>query len=76
MRKHFQISAYSPAMGKFATIFQDITERKNAEEKLRETTRRLQVAQKVAQVGDWAWDPESDIITWSEGDVLHSWIGA
>jgi len=35
MKKHFAISAYSPEHGKFATIFTDITERKNAEQNIR-----------------------------------------
>lgn len=33
--KHFEVKAYSPAPGQFATIFTDITGRKNSEEKLR-----------------------------------------
>ncbi len=34
MKKHFAISVFSPGKGKFATMFTDITERKQAEEKL------------------------------------------
>jgi len=34
MRKHFSISVFSPAKGRFATVFIDITERKQAEAKL------------------------------------------
>jgi len=34
LKKWFSISAYSPKNGYFATIFDDITERKNVEEKL------------------------------------------
>jgi len=33
--KYFEVKAYSPAPGQFATIFTDITGRKNSEEKLR-----------------------------------------
>jgi two-component sensor histidine kinase len=32
LQRHFDISVISPAPGKFATVFQDITERKQAEE--------------------------------------------
>ncbi len=39
--KYFSISAYSPAKGRFATIFEDITERKRAEEALRQANRKL-----------------------------------
>jgi len=34
LSKHFFISVYSPEHGKFATVFQDITERKNTEDSL------------------------------------------
>ena len=42
MKRHFSISAFSPQRGKFATIFRDITERKRAEEKLREYQEHLE----------------------------------
>ena len=35
MKKYFAISVYSPKKGRFATIFDDITERKRAEEKIK-----------------------------------------
>ncbi|MBK6967105.1 MAG: PAS domain S-box protein [Bacteroidales bacterium] len=35
LNKHYQVNSYSPGVGKFATIFLDITERKNADEALR-----------------------------------------
>ena len=34
MKKHFIISVFSPEKGQFATIFEDITERKNAEDEI------------------------------------------
>jgi len=37
LRKYFQIAVYCPAPGTFATIFEDITERKLADETLRES---------------------------------------
>ena len=43
MRKHFSISAFSPAKGQFATVFQDISERKHAEEELKKRTAQLEV---------------------------------
>jgi PAS domain S-box-containing protein len=40
MRKHFSISVFSPARGKFATVFYDITERKKAELELQESEKK------------------------------------
>jgi PAS domain S-box-containing protein len=42
MGKHFAISAFSPARGQFATVFQDISERKQAEEGIKERTAQLE----------------------------------
>jgi light-regulated signal transduction histidine kinase (bacteriophytochrome) len=42
MRKYFAISAFSPAKGQFATVFQDISERKQAEEELNKHTAQLE----------------------------------
>ena len=47
-------------------ISRDITERKEVEEKLRETTRNLQAAQKIAHIGNWAFDVATQTMTWSE----------
>jgi len=42
MRKHFHIVANSPGPGLFATVFEDITERKRQEEELREKNLELE----------------------------------
>ena len=44
----------------------DITERKQAEDALRESERRLIRAQEIAHVGDWEYDIEADMIRWSD----------
>ncbi len=43
MKKHFTISVFSPGKGKFATVFADITERKRAEEALRQGEQRYRM---------------------------------
>jgi PAS domain S-box-containing protein/putative nucleotidyltransferase with HDIG domain len=44
----------------------DITERKRAEEKLRESEQRLKEAQKVAHIGHWELDPKIGTPIWSD----------
>jgi len=44
----------------------DITERKRAEEELRQSEAYLAEAQRLSQTGSWAWSPDRDIRYWSE----------
>jgi PAS domain S-box-containing protein len=44
----------------------DITDRKIAEETLHHKDIELAVAQRLAQVGSWQWDPVSDTVIWSD----------
>src|SRR5438876_1054767 len=46
----------------------DITERKRAEETLRQSEAYLAEAQRLSQTGSWAWspNPDKDIRYWSE----------
>jgi PAS domain S-box-containing protein len=49
-----------------ACILQDITERKQAEQALRQTKEELVEAQRVAHLGSWQWDVTIGAITWSK----------
>ena len=53
MDKHLLISAVSPERGKFATVFTDITERKQAEEELRESRQEMELVLWGADLGTW-----------------------
>ncbi len=48
------------------SIIRDITERKQAERKLKETKEMLSRAQQVSNMGSWEWDKVNDEVIWSE----------
>jgi PAS domain S-box-containing protein len=50
----------------FVSQVVNITERKRVEEELRRRKSELEEAQRVAQLGSWTLDPESDAATWSD----------
>lgn len=43
----------------------DVTDRRAAEDALRESRRTLEEAQSIARVGNWSWDLETDRFEWS-----------
>ncbi|HEY9669469.1 MAG TPA: PAS domain S-box protein, partial [Coleofasciculaceae cyanobacterium] len=44
----------------------DITDRKQAEVALRNSAERLNLALAAAKLGDWSWDAQTDLVTFSE----------
>ena len=52
--KYFEVTAFRPLPNQFACIFQDVTERKNAEEESNNLQKRLQQAQKMEAIGTLA----------------------
>jgi PAS domain S-box-containing protein len=69
----FNVLYYCPKPGYVASIFSDITERKNHEKELGKTKERLQEAQEFAHLGYWEFDTMSEEMLWS--DVLFRICG-
>lgn len=54
----------------FLATFYDVTERRLAEDALRSSEASLKQAQRLAKVGNWSWDTQSGVHTWSE-EIYH-----
>ena len=50
-----------------STLESEIEERRRTEEDLRLRDRELNEAQRLATMGSWQWDPQSNIVSWSDG---------
>lgn len=66
LKKYFSISVFSPRRGSFATIFTDITERKNADTQMQTMNEILSQAQRIAHVGSWTYVPATNQVLWSD----------
>ena len=62
LKKHYQVTAYSPEPGKFATIFFDITDSKTAVEALKESEEKFRQLVWEMQVGVLLQGPQAEII--------------
>ncbi len=51
-------------------VAMDITERKRAEEALRQRETELEDAQRLAGLGSWQWEPRTDTVIWSK-ELYH-----
>ena len=51
---------------RIAGIAEDITERKNSEDVIRETSQSLADTQRMAHIGSWKLDLEENLLTWSD----------
>jgi PAS domain S-box-containing protein len=65
LEKYFKIAAFSQKKGEFATIFEDITHQKKAEQDLKFYIEWLNLAQHASKSGFWDWDMVNNKLTWS-----------
>lgn len=56
LKQWLSVSVYCPQPGHFITLFDDITERKNAEKTLHERARQLQFVLEGSELGFWDWN--------------------
>ena len=61
------VTYFSTAPGECVSIFEDITERVQHEQKLLQTEAMRDVAEEVGLVGSWHWDLATRCSTWSRG---------
>jgi len=66
LHRHYQVTAYAPEPGRLATILQDVTERKQAQDALRESADRLRRAEAISHLGHWSLDLRAQRVSWSE----------
>ena len=62
----YDVRVFRAGPGMIASIFVDITERKQAEQELRAYSHRLAVATEAAVMGVWEWDVATDAVTWDD----------
>lgn len=62
----FPLRADNGAIYAICGISTDITERKRTHDALLESEKNLRKAQKIAHIGNWDWEIETDRLTWSE----------
>ena len=58
----------------FISVFEDISARKQAEEKLRESEERLSLASRAAGLGVFEWDVQADRAVW-ENERMYEFFG-
>jgi PAS domain S-box-containing protein len=55
-----------PIDGGLAISFGDITARREREQRERDQAQRLELALAASGLGDWSWDPATDLVTFSD----------
>lgn len=67
INKFLRVYAFQTSKGRFATLFDDVTEENIATQKLLTSEMCLKEAQRIAKVGNWEYDIKTGEMTCSEG---------
>ena len=70
LNKHFAISVFSPGKDQFATVFEDITERKRAEENLRQSEEKYRGLFESTQDGIVISDAEGVVVSANQAAAI------
>jgi len=65
----FSLSVFSPQAGYFVAVFEVITDKKIAEQSLKESEQRLRLALEPAQLGIFEWNLNTNRLIWSQRTV-------
>jgi PAS domain S-box-containing protein len=68
--RSYEVRAFRPHTGQFAALFLDDTDRRRAEETLRQKERAFKEAQRLANLGSWTWTPSADTYAVSD-EIVH-----
>jgi PAS domain S-box-containing protein len=68
--KYFSISVYCPYKGSFATIFENITERKKAENENERIQKLLEDSQRIGKIGGWEVNLDTMELKWTR-EMYH-----
>jgi PAS domain S-box-containing protein len=66
LNRYYKVSAFCPAIGRFAVIFEDITDRRLAEIQLRKSGEKLEIALNCGHIGIWEKNLKSGEATLDE----------
>lgn len=66
LNKYYEVIAYAPKPQQFATIFTDITKRKQTEQRLKQQNEELIASQRIAHIGTWRLNIATDQVVWTE----------
>jgi PAS domain S-box-containing protein len=67
------VAVHSPAAGHFVAIFEDITERKHVEDRLKESEQKYRDL--VETISDWVWEVDADAVYTYASSSVRSMLG-